>query len=305
MASQTIAVACSIDDRYALPLAVMLESLAACLPPPWQMRVYLLHRNLSQPVRDGIASLVDLHPITLSGPCLDLLPRDHRYPLEAAAPLFLPDLLPAGIGRVLFLDADMLVLDDIGPLWSHDLAGRAWAATVDPAIPLCRSPRGVPLSVASGIPADAPYCNAGVMLIDVEAWRQRGVAERALDFISRIADRVDFLHQEALNATAWNDWTPLDPRWNLPATAGRRFDQTSVEAAAAPAIVHFAGRMKPWRMRIAGRFADPYARVLARVVDRLPAQHRTMRDALVSLYDRMLRDWCYPCERFMWERRLL
>ena len=44
---------------------------------------------------------------------------------------------------------------------------------------------------------------------------------------------------------------------------------------------------------------------VARVVDRLPAQHRTMRDALVSLYDRMLRDWCYPCERFMWERRLL
>jgi lipopolysaccharide biosynthesis glycosyltransferase len=305
MATQTIAVACSIDDRYALPLAVMLESLAACLSPQLQMRVYLLHRNLSQSARVAISSLVDLHPITLAGPCLDRLPRDHRYPPEAAAPLFLPELLPADIGRVLFLDADMLVLDDIGPLWSHDLAGRSWAAAVDPAIPLCRSPRGVPRSIASGIPADAPYCNAGVMLIDVEAWRQRGVAERALRSIGRIADRVDFLHQEVLNATAWNDWSLLDPRWNLPATVGRWFDRTPGAAAAAPGIVHFAGRAKPWRMRIAGRFADPYARVLARVVDRLPAQHHTMRDSLMSLYDRMLRDWCYPCERFLWERRLL
>jgi lipopolysaccharide biosynthesis glycosyltransferase len=305
MARQTIAVACSIDDRYALPLAVMLESLAACLPPQWQTRMYLLHRNLSQAACVAIDSLVDLHLIPLAGPCLDKLPRDHRYPPEAAAPLFLPELLPADIGRVLFLDADMLVLDDIGPLWSHDLAGRSWAAAVDSAIPLCRAPRGVPRSVARGIPADASYCNAGVMLIDVEAWRQRGVAERALDSLGRIADRNDFLHQEALNATAWNDWSPLDPRWNLPATVGRWFDRTPTAAAAAPGIVHFAGRAKPWRMRIAGRFADPYARVLMRVVDRLPAQHHTMRDSLVSLYDRMLRDWCYPCERFMWERRLL
>jgi lipopolysaccharide biosynthesis glycosyltransferase len=305
MDTQTITVACSIDDRYAVPLAVMLESLVACLPPSRRPRVYLLERSLSRANCEAIGSLVELHPIPLSGPCLDRLPRDHRYPPEAAAMLFLPELLPAEIDRVLFLDADMLVLDDIGPLWEHDLAGRSWAAAIDPAIPLCRSPRGVPRSIARGIPADAAYCNAGVMLVDLQAWRRRGVAERALDFLAQSDDRVEFLHQEALNATGWNDWTRLDPRWNLPATAGRWFDQTPDSAADRPGIVHFAGRLKPWRTQIGGRFAGLYARMLTRVRDRLPLQRGTMRDHLGGLYDRTLREWCYPCERFLWERRLL
>jgi lipopolysaccharide biosynthesis glycosyltransferase len=305
MTPDRIAIACSIDDRYALPLVVMLESLVERLRAPWRATVHLLHRGLSRQSLAAVASVVDLRPIELSGPCLDRLPRDGRLPLEAAAPLLLPELIPPDVPRVLFLDADMLVLDDIGPLWTLDLAGRALAAAVDPAIPLCHSPRGVPRAAARGIPPHTPYFNAGVMLVDLDAWRSRGIADRAFRYVGELGSRVDFLHQQALNATAWDDWTRLDQRWNVPATAGRWFDATPAAAVAAPGIVHFAGRMKPWRMRVTGRFAEPYARALSRVAGRLPAQPRTVQDTLAGFYDRRLRCVCHPCERFLWTRGLL
>lgn len=305
MTPDTIAIACSVDDRYVLPLVVMLDSLVETLRPPRRARLHLLHHGLSRGSLDAIAAVVETRVVDIPGACLDRLPRDGRLPPEAAAPLLLPELLPADLARVLFLDADMLVLDDLGPLWTLDLAGRALAAAVDPAIPLCHSPRGVPRAAAHGIPAHAPYFNAGVMLLDLDAWRGRGIADRAFRYVGDLGSRVDFLHQQALNATAWDDWKRLDQRWNVPATGGRWFDATPAAAVAAPGIVHFAGRMKPWRMRIAGRFAAPYARALSRVAGRLPAPAHTVRDAVAGFYDRRLRCVCHPGERFLWERGLL
>jgi lipopolysaccharide biosynthesis glycosyltransferase len=155
------------------------------------------------------------------------------------------------------------------------------------------------------IPANAAYFNAGVLVVDLEAWRRRNVVGRAMDYIRSADEPVDFLHQEALNAAAWDDWLPLAPRWNVPSTAGRWFDQTDAAAVAAPAIVHFAGRMKPWRMSTGSRFEAAYADVLMRVGGRMPIPAATRRDRILGWYDRTLRSVCHPAERVLWARRLL
>ncbi len=300
-----MAIACCVTEQYALPLVLMLTSLAERLRPECEATVYLIHRHLDRETLDTVRAVVDTREVRLSGACLDKLPRDRTFPPEAAAPLLLPDVLPPDLEKVLFLDADMLVLDDISPLWTTALGGNAMAAVVDPAIPSCRSPRGVKDWRARQIPNDAPYLNAGVLLVDLEAWRRRQVAERAIEYIRTVGDRVDYLHQEALNATSWDDWLPIAARWNVPATAGRWFDPTPDEAVTSPAVVHFAGRMKPWRMRSGCRFTSAYADVLSRLSNRIPRPARSWRDHLLGWYDRTLRSACHPCERFLWKRRFL
>lgn len=304
MSISKIAIACSVNEQYALPLLVMLTSLVGRLRPDVEATVYLMHQQLRRETLDAVGAVVDVREVRLSGACLAQLPRDRTFPPEAAAPLLLPTVLPSDLERVVFLDADMLVLDDIAPLWTMPLEGRALAAVVDPAIPACRSSRGVKGWRERGIPAAAPYFNAGVLLVDLRAWRRRNVAERAIEYIRAVGDRVDYLHQEALNATVWDDWLPIAPRWNVSATAGRWFDPTAEAAVAAPAIVHFAGRMKPWRMRSGSRFAPAYAAVLSRVTGVSRPGH-SWQDAWCGWYDRTLRSVCHPCERFMWSRRLL
>ena len=305
MTRQRISIACCINEAYALPLAVMLTSLTERLRPAFEATVYLTHQHLSKKTLDAVNAIGDTRAVQLAGACLDRLPRNRTFPPEASAPLLLPDVLPEDLGKVLFLDADLLILDDISPLWMQTLEGCSLAAVVDPAIPYCRSPRGVKDWQARGIPRSSHYLNAGVLLIDLEAWRRRDVAGRALEYLRAVGNRVDYLHQEAINATVWNDWLPVATRWNLSANAGRWFDPIDGDAVASPAIVHFAGRVKPWRMESGSRFAGAYAEVLSRVTSRIPRPARAWRDRALGWYDRGLRGACYPGERFLWTRRVL
>lgn len=305
MTRTELPIACAVNDRYVLPLAVMLTSLMEHLRLWYRPVLHLFHRGLSADSVAAISRLVETHSMVPDGAIESWIPAHPHFPLEATYPLLLPALLPGSLGRVLFLDADLLVLDDVAPLWESDLDGRALAAAPDCAIPLCSSPRAVKQRDSLGVPDDAVYFNAGVMLIDLDAWRQREVAARALDYLRANAEQADFLHQEALNAVLWNDWLPLAPRWNLLASvAGRRYGPRCDDWTN-PGIVHFAGRFKPWHAPVGGPFDAPYREFLGRVRDRVPAARPRWTWQLLSLYDRYLRDYLYGCERALWNRRLL
>ncbi len=301
----TLPITSGVADAYVLPLLVMLTSLKEHLRPTVRPVLYLLHRGLRDEYLEAISGLVETRPIAFDAVDLAAVPEHHHFPPEAACPLLLTDLLPTDLPRVLFLDADLLVLDDVADLSSLGLEPRVLAAVPDTAIPCCRSPRGVKDHLGLGIPDEAVYFNAGVLLIDLDAWRKRDVTRRALDYLRRTADRVDFQHQEALNAVLWDDWLPLPARWNLLAgVAGRSLERPPSEAWRDPGIVHFAGRLKPWRMPIGGRFNEPYQAVLQRVLHLVPQPRQTWMESLYSVYDRRLRNFFYPWERFLWNRRI-
>ena len=292
----------SISDSWLLPLLVMLTSLREHLRTGVEPVLYLLHRGLRADTLAAIGGIVETRPIRFDSDPLEPFQGRHLPP-EAMSPLLIADLV-ADERRVLFVDADLLVLDDVATLWDIDLDGRALAAVRDTVIPWCRSARGVKNQAERGVPEHASYFNAGVMLMDLDAWRQRDVTARALDYL-KTTDRVDLLHQEALNAENWDDWLELPPRWNLLAgVAGRPFAAPDGDAWRHPGIVHFAGRLKPWRMAIGGRFGGRYGAVLERVVHMAPPAPRTWKESFYGFYDRRLRNFLYPLEYLLWSRRM-
>lgn len=297
-------VAVGIDEAYVLPLLVMLMSLREHLATHRPL-LHLLHRGLSPGALEAIESVIESRPVEItSTPAL--LRDTGAFPPEAATPLLLADHLPGNLERVLFLDADLLVLDDVGRLWSQDLEGKVLAACTDAAIPRCGSARGVKDPARWGGRADAPYFNGGVLLIDLDAWRAADVTSRAMAYFGATGARVDFLHQEALNAVLTDRWKPLSPRWNLAAgRAGRMFEWPRSDAWRDPGIVHFAGRMKPWRAPVAGHFNDRYQTVLSRAARLVDQPAPGLRERLYGHYDRWLRPVLYPCERLLWKMRVL
>jgi lipopolysaccharide biosynthesis glycosyltransferase len=284
----------------------MLISLKEHLRPSYQPLLYLVHQGLSQDLLENISRLVETISIVPSPESVAAIPKNAHFAPEAAYPLLLPELLPETLDRILFLDADLLVLDDLAQLWEISMGNRALGAAPDGAIPLCCSPLGVKKRCEFGIPDDALYFNCGVMLIRLAGWRQREVTRRSFGYLSNVGEQVDFLHQEALNAILWDDWLPLDRRWNLlGSVAGRPYDRSESIRSQSPGIVHFAGRFKPWRAPIGGPFDRQYRAILLRAAELVPAVKPTMRDKLLSLYDRHLRNSFYSCERALWNRRLL
>jgi lipopolysaccharide biosynthesis glycosyltransferase len=299
-------VVCAVNESYVLPLAVMLESVKAHLGANYRPVLYLIHAGLPKGSLATISALVETHPLIPSPALLRTAPADSHFPPESSFLLLLPDLLPPHLERILFLDADTLVLEDLAKLWETPLEDFAVAAAADSAIPRCSSPRGVKNWQARGIAAESPYFNGGVMLIHLARWRERRVTPRVLEYLEATGAEVDFLHQEALNAVLWNDWKPLHPRWNLLGSlAGRAFEPTASAAWREPGIVHFAGRMKPWRVPIGGPFNAAYWRVLQRILPLIPRHPPTLRERMQSVYDRYLRFAAYPLERYLWKQRRL
>lgn len=301
-----LSIACAINHSYVLPLAVMLESLKQHLSSSLRPELYLIHAGIPQSSLDVISSIVETHSIVLTEAQLSAAPQSPRFPREASAPLLLPELLPAALDRVLFLDADILVLKDLAELWETPLDQHVLAAVQDAAVPRCSAPRGVKGWQTLGIPADAHYFNCGVLLIHLGRWREREVTRRAVQYLETTREPIDFLHQEALNAILWNDWKALDSQWNLLASlAGRRYAPAASAAWRRPGIVHFAGRMKPWRAPVGGPFNAPYQEVLQRVLTSIPADSPALRDRLCSVYDRYFRTALYPLEQYLWRHRLI
>src|SRR6516165_5662678 len=168
-------IATAINEAYLLPLRVMLASLKAHLNPSHRPVLFLLNPGLGAEQLRTIAQLAETQSIVPSVAMTRMLPRSPRYVVETAFPLLLSDLLPEFVERVLFLDPDTLVLDDVATIWETDVSDSALAAVADQAIPLCSSPRGVKDWSSFGIPETAPYFNAGVMLINLTRWRRLNI----------------------------------------------------------------------------------------------------------------------------------
>ncbi len=82
--------------------------------------------------------------------------------------------LDLGVDRILYLDADTLVLDDIEPLAATDLGDAVLAAVPDAFVD--GSLRSGREHRPAGVPDVDRYFNAGVLVIDLPKWRNNGVS---------------------------------------------------------------------------------------------------------------------------------
>lgn len=244
---------CTIDDAYVRHCAVTLLTLRDANPTA-ELNVHLLHDGLepAEAARllrclDGVLSRLTL--IHLDTTPLRHFPLSHHVSLATYFRLLIPAALPAALDRVLFLDADTVVNDSLAELWSTNLEGRALGAVPSPGDELDRA--------RLGLTAKEGYFNAGVMLIDLEAWRRRDLVAEGAALLRREPERILWWDQDVLNLAFRGDWLPLHARWNaLPQwwlDARGRIDATRPltpwsDGSEAPAIVHFAGAgdCKPW-----------------------------------------------------------
>lgn len=164
-----------------------------------------------------------------------------------------PFLVPQDVERLLYLDADMLVLTSLEPLLTMDLRhgiGAVLDTWVDPVH--ARELVGTDEAVAWG---HLPYLNSGLLVSDVSRWRERAITERALAYL-RTEPRMRTPDQDALNVILEGRWDRLDPSWNcyiqLPGKSpepGTREQITRESDNLEPRILHFIGRRKPWTTR--------------------------------------------------------
>ena len=203
----------------------------------------------------GRATLVAVEPGRLTG-----LPTIHHLTAATWYRVFMPELLP-DVERVLYLDGDTIVMDDLGPLWATDLGGATVAAVTNVFEPWNS---GWPTE----LPITKPYFNAGVVIFDLERMRSMGATRRILDF-ALTRDEWPFGDQDSVNAVLADERRELHPRWNVQNSV-MHFDEAFDvldpgqvrEARENPGIRHWEGpgRNKPWNYMTPRAHREAYLR---------------------------------------------
>ena len=253
----------SSDDAYARHMGVAMYSLLDKNRTFERIRVYLIENGI-QP--DNKAKLeetaarfpnAEVHWIDFSA-WLDKLNLNQAWPLSFSsyARLFVASMLPESVNRILYLDSDMVVNDSLSALWQTDLQGNIVGAVQDFVNDTTKD--------AVGVERTSPYFNAGMLLIDLYAWRAEKVEDSCLHCIEKHDGNVTHHDQGVLNEVLHGRCTFLPIRYNL-MTIHYIFDRRKLkkyyqdhapfyreeeveEAKAHPAILHYTPSFttRPW-----------------------------------------------------------
>jgi lipopolysaccharide biosynthesis glycosyltransferase len=242
------AVVLAADDHYARPLGVVLRSLIEHLGPDRRPDIYVLSDGMSVDSKARILRIaerahsaklirwVEVEPELLGG-----LEGEAHLTRASYIRLLAPRLLPPQVGRVLYLDTDVLVRADVTDLSCLELNGLPAAAARDVMFANVPHPR---------LGEVTDYFNTGVLVVDLDAWRTNGFPERVIAVGEERSD-LRFADQDAMHlvGTAWQE---LEPEWNVqlgflwgPEQTGHLEDERERLTRDAR-IMHFTGSAKPW-----------------------------------------------------------
>lgn len=254
---------CGVDDGYVRPLRALMRSIAAAHGDAVrELRLIVLDQGLTPASRRAIEQ--DARLLGLSAQ-LRLAPvPDPSYPISdwvssaVYTRLSIPEVIPDE-ARVLYLDADTMVLRDLRPLLRQPLLGSPVGAVLDAQNPTIGYGIALPGWDQLGIPMGREYFNSGVMLIDLVRCRQLQTFDKAHRFLAEHPDKVKFWDQDALNVAVANNWRRLETRWNTFALSPLVSQPGFIHYAEAftplkqlladeetAAVIHFAGPDKPW-----------------------------------------------------------
>ena len=240
-----INLAFTIDSSFSIAAAVAMRT--AVEHTPGRISIYVVDCGLTKDDKSMLRQcLPRSYDVTLS-----FLPLPEKSisrelgPVWAKLDLF--EILP--VERVLYLDADILVRDNLAPLWKTDLQDQALGA-----VPDVGHPMGYNAS------DKRPYFNAGVLLMDLTKIREMGIV-KLMEKGTKMRN-AKFRDQDALNHH-FKDWAPLSLRWNAqglgtyasyPSTDR---ELLNLEDMNDPAIVHFTGPVNPSFIEVLNPYIQP------------------------------------------------
>ena len=221
---RSIVLVLAADESYAQPMAVTIFSVLENISPGRSIDLFLIDGGLQPHQRMRIERIAERHSVCVSvhwtsvSPAeLSRLPLVRLYDTFSKATLFrlwIPDLLPKECTKAIYLDSDILVEGDIVELWEEPL-DESVLAVQDYWIPYISSPNGITYFNEMDMRSDAPYFNAGLMVLNIDKWRANDVQENTIEHLTKYANYLSHNDQEGLNAVLIDDWRPLSVEWNV------------------------------------------------------------------------------------------
>jgi lipopolysaccharide biosynthesis glycosyltransferase len=218
--------ACAIDRNYVELAGVMLRSCHINGNIP-HVEFLVLGDGLSQKDKHNI-EVAAARAVTFIDMTDEMIGKVRRlrttsyWSRATYGRLILPELLDPRYERLVYLDADTIVKQDISHLFEMPLTDALMAA-----VPIKQTDFLAKRNEMLKRDRDTPYFNAGVLAVNLKRWNEEGLTQKAFELLA--THQFEFLDQDVLNVLATDRLAALDWRWN----AQKETDYSSA------LIVHF------------------------------------------------------------------
>lgn len=258
---QPVAVAFISDDGYVMPTCVAIQSLVESKRADTIYDIHIVCASLSeesqQIFRRFESETVHIHIILQSAERFSQLHvfREDSFCVATPAALLkcvLPELL-ADYDKVLYMDGDLLVREDLTALFQTELGNAYLGAVTD---------SGTLYSRSKYIRQVQHYFNSGVMLLNLAQMRKDNLPEKLIRTKAEMQDST-LMDQNVLNIVCDGRTVSLPVRYNfLPINLLRAAEHWTLERLNAlygtdypreaslfadAAIIHFSSKDKPWK----------------------------------------------------------
>lgn len=263
--SPTIHVAIYLDEGYAVPATILVQSMLDNLGSSPPVQLHVLGLGLVDATKHTMAAHWPADRVVVHWVDVDWRDYERVYlptgylSAAAYARLLIDRYLPADVDKVLTIDSDGVVLGDVAELWRLAPRRSCLMAVRDSFVRTLGDDASEWIQRDRGT-SGAPYFNSGLMLVDRKRWRELGVEQRCFELASRHPGKAVIGDNSLLNAVLAGDWEPLPLRWNCctrhlaihsyPSLRGHVHPPADVaEALRHPGFLHFVSGRKPWDAR--------------------------------------------------------
>lgn len=204
----------SSDDNYVQHLGAAMYSLVAHNCDFEEIQIYVIDNDISVSSKEKLESIISqfLNSKIIWVPFAEWksklnLNMAWNISISSYGRLFLAEILPENVDRILYMDCDMIVCDSLAEIWNVDLKRKVLAAVQDDINDSTKATVGL-------LPQD-PYFNAGLLLVDLAAWRAQNIGVACLQFIDSHGGKVVHHDQGVLNGVLKGKWHRLPVECNL------------------------------------------------------------------------------------------
>lgn len=250
----------STDNNYVMPTGVLMHSIS--INNQENVCYYLMinesfsneNKNTLQQIANQYGNQISFHAIT--DDLIKVLPfgKDNmprHVSIATYYRLFVAQVLPKGVNKVIYMDGDMIVRGSLDELWNTDLKNYAIAAVHDMDEQKHIASDRLPYPMETG------YFNAGMQLINVDYWRKHDCLSVFMSFLKEHADKIVYHDQDVLNSCLYDKkkWVPLTYNFqngflyncehkDYLAELQDEIDETKYN----PVVIHYSTYRKPWHI---------------------------------------------------------
>lgn len=259
----------TINKKYIKQVNILLNSIQYSNTEE-SFDVYVLHRDLEEKDLEIMNNNLDLkrfeiHLIHIPEKEIHKFPvYEKRYPVEVYFRIFASNYLPQDLDRILYLDADTIVINPLKELYETDFEENYYIAATHVKKVLHKLNE-----IRLNIKEDEPYINTGVLLINLKALRTILIEKEIKEFIEKNEKKLLLPDQDILVSILGNKIKLVDSlKYNLGERTLNTYNINHPKNQIGlrwicrnTVIIHYFGRNKPWNKQYIGRLDCFYHKI--------------------------------------------